>query len=67
MTCSLSLKKFMQNNVERKVNEFVNAHEKKLKLALRGYYKLQRSAAKDKFLIVRFETKDDEFWGCLMY
>ena len=44
-------KKFMQNNVEQKVNEFVKTQEKKLKLkALDGSYKLLRSAEKDKFL-----------------
>ena len=42
---------FMQNNVERKVNEFVKVHEKKLKLKVfRRSYKLQSLAAKNKFL-----------------
>ena len=51
MTSVFIHKKLTQNNVEQKVNKFVKAHEKKLKLkALHGSYKLQRSAAKDKFL-----------------
>ena len=42
------VKKFKQNNDERKVKEFVNSHEKKLKLKeLRESYKPQRSATKD--------------------
>ena len=41
------LKKFTQNNVERKVNEFVKEHEMKLKLkALRGSYKTAKLGRK---------------------
>ena len=50
----LILKKFTQNNVGRKVNDFVKAHDKNLALkALGGSYRLQKSATKGKFLTPR--------------
>ena len=54
MTSVFIFTKFTQNNAERKVNEVAKAHEKKLKLnVLRRSYKVQRLAAKDKFLTPR--------------
>ena len=65
VTCSFS--KFTQNNVERKVNEFVKAHKKKLKL--KALHSADPTNCKGRLqrTITSFSLPETEFLVCINF